>query len=127
MLGIKLVKVPCNPSTFKLEAASVAKHINADTIMIYSSAPSFAQVSCQISLLIEGERLSHRYYLCAGVCFVLKQGVVDDIPGISALAASHGIGLHVDCCLGGFVLPFAAKLGYDGKVYVMNCFLDCEF
>jgi len=23
------------------------------------------------------------------------------------------IGLHVDCCLGGFVLPFAKELGYE--------------
>ena len=23
------------------------------------------------------------------------------------------VGLHVDCCLGGFVLPFARRLGYD--------------
>ena len=29
------------------------------------------------------------------------------------MASYYGIGLHVDCCLGGFVLPFAKKLGYD--------------
>lgn len=28
------------------------------------------------------------------------------------LSTTPTIGLHVDCCLGGFVLPFAKKLGY---------------
>ena len=28
------------------------------------------------------------------------------------LARAHGIGLHVDACLGGFVLPWAEQLGY---------------
>jgi glutamate/tyrosine decarboxylase-like PLP-dependent enzyme len=25
----------------------------------------------------------------------------------------HAAGVHVDCCLGGFILPFAKKLGYS--------------
>ena len=37
-------------------------------------------------------------------------GTVDPIDRLSAIAAARGIGLHVDCCLGGFVLPFARKL-----------------
>ena len=24
------------------------------------------------------------------------------------------MGLHVDCCLGGFILPFAKRMGYSG-------------
>jgi len=39
-------------------------------------------------------------------------GVIDPIPEIAALAAEHGIGCHVDACLGGFVLPWAERLGY---------------
>lgn len=31
---------------------------------------------------------------------------------LGELASSYGICLHVDLCLGGFVLPFARKLGY---------------
>lgn len=30
---------------------------------------------------------------------------------LGKLASSYGICLHVDFCLGGFVLPFARKLG----------------
>ncbi len=41
------------------------------------------------------------------------QGVVDDIPAISALAASVGASMHVDACMGGFVLPFMEQLGHE--------------
>ena len=43
-------------------------------------------------------------------CF--PYGVVDPIEELSALARSRGIGFHTDACLGGFVLPWAAELGY---------------
>jgi glutamate/tyrosine decarboxylase-like PLP-dependent enzyme len=40
-------------------------------------------------------------------------GLVDPIEQIAALALEHGIGMHVDGCLGGFLLPWAERLGYD--------------
>jgi len=40
-------------------------------------------------------------------------GVCDDIPAIAKLAKKYNIGLHVDCCLGGFINPFVKELGYD--------------
>lgn len=40
-------------------------------------------------------------------------GTIDDIPQIAALAAAHNIPCHVDACLGGFLLPFVERLGYD--------------
>lgn len=39
------------------------------------------------------------------------QGVLDDVPAIAALAAEVGAHCHVDACMGGFVLPFAERLG----------------
>ncbi len=39
-------------------------------------------------------------------------GVIDPIEELSELARAHGIGFHTDACLGGFVLPWAEKLGY---------------
>ena len=39
-------------------------------------------------------------------------GTIDDIPALGLLAERHHIGLHVDCCLGGFLLPFMAPAGF---------------
>ena len=38
-------------------------------------------------------------------------GLVDPIPDLGEIAIEHGIGLHVDACLGGIALPFIRKLG----------------
>ncbi|OYT71410.1 MAG: aspartate aminotransferase family protein [Armatimonadetes bacterium CP1_7O] len=39
-------------------------------------------------------------------------GVIDPIPQIAQMAKQYGIGMHVDGCLGGFLLPFIEALGY---------------
>lgn len=39
-------------------------------------------------------------------------GVIDPIPQIAQLAHEYGLGLHVDACLGGFILPWIEQLGY---------------
>jgi sphinganine-1-phosphate aldolase len=44
-------------------------------------------------------------------------GVVDPISRLSDLAVEHKLGLHVDGCLGGFILPWIEKLGYDVPVF----------
>jgi len=33
-------------------------------------------------------------------------GIEDDIEGLSEIAVSHNIPLHVDCCLGGLLVAF---------------------
>jgi sphinganine-1-phosphate aldolase len=40
-------------------------------------------------------------------------GLIDPIEELSELALARGVGLHVDGCLGGFLLPWAEQLGYD--------------
>lgn len=82
LLGIRLIKVPMDPVTWKCDLNAVRKAISPNTIMLYGSAPQY------------------------------PQGVIDDIAGLSEIAVQYNIGLHVDCCLGGFILPFAKKLGY---------------
>ena len=62
-----------------------------NTILVYASAPSF------------------------------PQGVIDPIAELSDLAVKYDVGLHVDCCLGGFVLPFAKKLGFDVPPFDFGC------
>ena len=44
-------------------------------------------------------------------CF--PNGLVDPISELSELARARDIGFHTDACLGGFVLPWAERLGYD--------------
>ncbi len=36
---------------------------------------------------------------------------------LSEVALRHGVGLHVDSCLGGFILPFGQELGYDIPIF----------
>ncbi len=40
-------------------------------------------------------------------------GLIDPIEELGELARSRGIGLHVDGCLGGWLLPWIERLGYD--------------
>jgi sphinganine-1-phosphate aldolase len=39
-------------------------------------------------------------------------GLIDPIEELSDIALDHDIGLHVDGCLGGFILPWGERLGY---------------
>jgi sphinganine-1-phosphate aldolase len=40
-------------------------------------------------------------------------GAIDPIAELSELAVEHDVGLHVDGCLGGFILPWAERLGHE--------------
>lgn len=53
----------------------------------------------------------------AGSAGTYPHGVVDPISKLSEIALEHEIGLHVDGCLGGFILPWIEKLGYDVPVW----------
>lgn len=68
---------------FKADPHAMSAAINRNTIVLVGSAPSF------------------------------PHGVVDPIRELSRIAAQKGIGFHTDACLGGFVLPWAEKLGYQ--------------
>lgn len=81
VLGIKLLHVPVDPVSSTVTVDAVRKRMSCDTIMIYSSAPSF------------------------------PHGVIDPVEALGQLALEYQCGLHVDCCLGGFFLPFLNKLG----------------
>jgi glutamate/tyrosine decarboxylase-like PLP-dependent enzyme len=68
---------------YRADVAATEKAITDNTIVIVGSAPQF------------------------------PHGLIDPIEQLSELARSRGIGFHTDACLGGFVLPWAEKLGYD--------------
>jgi glutamate/tyrosine decarboxylase-like PLP-dependent enzyme len=67
---------------FRADVAATKRAISRRTIALIGSAPSF------------------------------PHGTIDPIEELSGLAYRHGIGFHTDACLGGFVLPWAARLGY---------------
>lgn len=67
---------------FRADVREAAKAISRRTVVMVGSAPSF------------------------------PHGTIDPIEELSELARRKGIGFHTDACLGGFVLPWAEKLGY---------------
>ena len=56
--------------------------------------------------------VTERTAAVVGSAPTFPHGVIDPIPEIAALAASRGVGCHVDACLGGFILPWAERQGY---------------
>jgi glutamate/tyrosine decarboxylase-like PLP-dependent enzyme len=67
---------------YRADMEAARRAITRNTIAIVGSAPSF------------------------------PHGMIDPIEALSDIARQHQIGFHCDACLGGFILPFAAKLGY---------------
>jgi sphinganine-1-phosphate aldolase len=61
--------------------------------------------------------VTERTAVVVGSAPTFPHGVIDPIPEIAALAADRGVGCHVDACLGGFILPWAERLGYPVPVF----------
>ncbi len=59
------------------------------------------------------DAINDKTILLVGSAPAYPHGVVDPIADIAALAEARGILCHVDACVGGFMLPFARKLGRD--------------
>jgi sphinganine-1-phosphate aldolase len=57
------------------------------------------------------EAVNDRTVLVVGSAPQYPQGVIDPIPALASLAASVGASMHVDACMGGFVLPFMELMG----------------
>ena len=57
--------------------------------------------------------VTRRTVALVGSAPTFPHGVIDPIEDLAAVAAERGIGFHTDACLGGFVLPWARRLGYD--------------
>ena len=68
---------------YGVDVAAVEKMINKNTVMILGSAPEY------------------------------PHGIIDPIEKLGALAKKHNIPLHVDSCVGGYILPFIEKAGYE--------------
>ncbi len=81
--GIKVVHLPVSEPDFRVDPQAVAAAINANTAAIVGSAGNY------------------------------PYGLIDPLEDLSEIALQHGVGFHVDGCLGGFLLPWIEKLGYD--------------
>ena len=89
LFGLQLIKLPLDAKTLQVSPIAIANALDSSAILIVASAPGFAH------------------------------GVIDDIVGICHVAETfhlssawgkQGIPVHVDNCLGGIHLSFAANL-----------------
>ena len=83
LFGVELRRAPIDPVTTQVDVDWVRDHVDDQTVALIGSACNYGY------------------------------GTVDPIGDLSDLALERGIGLHVDACLGGFILPFGRELGYD--------------
>lgn len=58
------------------------------------------------------EAITENTILIVGSAVEYPRGMVDPIKALGEIAQDYKVGLHVDGCLGGFMLPWVKKLGY---------------
>lgn len=73
----------CPAPSYQVDIRRVARLVNSNTILLVGSAPNF------------------------------PHGIIDDIAALSKLALKRRLPLHVDCCLGSFLVPFLDKAGFE--------------
>jgi len=83
LFGVEMQVAPVDPWTTLVDVGWVKSHIDVNTVALVGSAGNYGY------------------------------GTVDPIEELGQVAIEHGVGLHVDACLGGFILPFGRELGYD--------------
>ena len=72
----------------------------------HRSAPTSGPTSAPMEALIDDDTV-----LVVGSSPCYPYGVIDPIPELAALASGRGILMHVDACLGGWLLPWWERLG----------------
>ncbi|KAF8561020.1 hypothetical protein P879_07609 [Paragonimus westermani] len=80
--NIDIVRIPVDPASLEVDINSMRRAITKDTCLLLGSAPGF------------------------------PHGIIDPISEIAALGRQYDIPVHVDCCLGGFLLPFMEAADY---------------
>jgi len=80
---IKIIHIGIDEVTRKVDVAAMKRAITSRTCMLAGSAPQF------------------------------PHGVIDPIEDIAKLGLKYGVPVHVDSCLGGFLLPFMREAGYS--------------
>jgi len=85
--GIKVNLVACPAPNYQVDVRAVSRLINSNTVLLVGSAPNF------------------------------PHGIIDDIAALSKLAVRKKLCLHVDCCLGSFLVPFLEKAGFETQPF----------
>ena len=57
------------------------------------------------------EAITDKTVLIAGSAPSFAHGVCDDIPALAAISIEKDVWMHVDACVGGFLLPFLRRIG----------------
>ncbi len=90
LFGVEMRVAPVDPVTTQVDLDWVRDHIDADTVALVGSATNYGY------------------------------GTIDPIGALGDLALERGVGLHVDGCLGGFILPFGRELGYPIEAFDLS-------
>ncbi len=85
--GVKVVAVDCHPETMKASVEDATAKLTPNTILVVGSAASYAH------------------------------GVIDPITELAALAQQNECLMHVDGCIGAWVLPFQRELGVAQEAF----------
>ena len=85
---MKLRRVDLDPVTYQVDVKKVERLINSNTVLLCGSAPNY------------------------------PHGIIDDFQALSDLAIKYNIPLHVDACLGSFIVSFLerSKVHKDKKL-----------
>ena len=87
LFGLEIIDAPIDAETTLVDTDFVREAITARTAVIVGSACNYGY------------------------------GTIDPIDRLSEIALEKGVGLHVDACLGGFILAWGQELGYDIPVF----------
>lgn len=115
------------------DRAKAERGVTEPTLVIpFSAHPAFAKAAkyfgldlvhiplgddLRADLAAAGRLVDDRTALVVGSAPNYPHGVVDPIPELSALAADRGVPFHTDACVGGFLLPFMERAGYDVPLF----------
>jgi sphinganine-1-phosphate aldolase len=87
LFGLEVIDAPIDPETTLVDTDFVRNAVTDRTAVIVGSACNYGY------------------------------GTIDPIERLSEIALEKGVGLHVDGCLGGFILAWGQEIGYDIPVF----------
>ncbi|AEE48128.1 pyridoxal phosphate-dependent decarboxylase family protein [Haliscomenobacter hydrossis] len=114
--------------TYRERARQLFPHIKQPEIVVSTTIhPAFEKAAHILNIVVKKaavdqnlcaqpqaleKLISPNTILIAASAPTYPHGVLDPITEIASLAQARKIPFHVDCCIGGFMLPWVEKLGY---------------